>query len=94
MADFSLPTENSTEQAGIDQDALRQFTAGAATHSTGTARPWDNLDPNAKPTKNVSVRLNEHELAILQYLSDCEDRSQSKLLRSWVMPKLNEAKAE
>jgi len=91
MTGFSLPTEQKEQkQNTVDQDQLREFTAGAATHSTGDPSPWEKHDPNERPTINVSIRLNSYELEILRYLSAAADLSQSKMLRRKVVPAMIE----
>jgi hypothetical protein len=89
MNDFSLPADDqATQEPPIDQDALKRFAAGASSHSTDQAMPWDEFDPTDKPTLNVSIRLNQYELAILRHLAAQADISQSKILRRITVPAL------
>ena len=88
---FSLPKD---EEPQVDADALREFAAGAKEHRTNQGPPpWEKFDPEELPKYNVSVRLNDYHMAMLRYLASHEDRSQQKILRSILVPALEE-KAE
>jgi hypothetical protein len=88
---FSLPKD---EEPQVDPDALQEFAAGAKEHRTKQEPPpWEKFDPDELPKYNVSVRLNDYHMAILRHLASLEDRSQQKILRSILVPALDE-KAE
>ena len=92
MSGFSLPLETEkTPKSAVDQDALRQFAAGARDHSTDREPyPWEQFDPNEKPRHNASVRLNDYELAILRFLAQRDDVSQQKVLNRILIPAIKE----
>lgn len=90
MSKFSFPAkEEPRADPPVDPAALQAFAAGARQRST-EQRPWDAHDPNALPKYNVSVRLNEHHLAMLRYLSETQDLSQQKILRRLLLPSIEQ----
>ena len=79
----------------VDPDELRQFAEGAKDHRTSKERPpWDTHPANAPPRYNVSVRLNDHQLAMLRYLAEQKDVSQQKVLLRILLPLLKEQAQE
>lgn len=92
---FSLPVKKvdsaQPEIPEVDPAALRAFAAGAREKSLdmlGEAAdpPWSQFDPKAVPKHNVSVRLNDHHLEMLRYLSEALDNSQQRILRKHLIP--------
>ena len=89
MSGFSLPTEK--DEPNVDPDALRQFAAGAKDRSTNQeSPPWEKHDPDEIPSHNVSVRLNDYQLAMLRYLAQKEDISQQKILNRVLIPAIED----
>lgn len=87
MSGFSLPKPDRAPASPVDQDALRQFTAGAKTHRTGQdAPPWEQYQADDVPRHNVSVRLNDYQLAQLRFLAQVADTSQQKILNRILIP--------
>lgn len=87
MSGFSLPKPDRASAPPVDQDALRQFTAGAKSHRTSEeAPPWEQYPADAIPKHNVSVRLNDHQLAQLRFLAQAQDTSQQKILNRILIP--------
>ncbi len=70
-----------------DARAVEQFASGASTRAVTTERrPWDGLDPKAKPTSGINLRLNEYELAMLRHIARAEDRSIQKTIKRLLVP--------
>ena len=94
MSKFSLYTPKATEPAEpeIDLNALEAFAAGAKERrgAEGEEPPWAPFDPNEKPRYNVSVRLNDYYLRMLQYLAEVQEMSQHKILAKQLMPILKQ----
>lgn len=91
MSRFNLPTAKVQEEPKIDPDALREFAAGAKEHSTAKKPPpWDAHDPDEVPKHNVSVRLNDYQLAMLRYIAQQTDVSQQKVLNRILIPAIEE----
>ena len=92
MSRFSLPTATKTPAdalPNVNPDTLREFAAGAKEHrATQEPLPWEKFDPDAPPRHNVSVRLNDYQLAVLQYLEKKADASQQKILNRILVPAL------
>ncbi len=85
---FSLPKD---EEPQVDPGALQEFAAGAKGYRTKQEPPpWEKFDPEEPPKYNVSVRLNDYHMAILRHFAHMEDRSQQKILRSILVPALDE----
>ena len=87
---FQLPDENKVPEVGPDKVAA--FVKG----STGKADPdlpWVGLDPKAKPTSGINLRLNEYQLALLRFVAEHEDRSQQQVTKRMLIPAL-EAKVQ
>ncbi len=79
------------EEPQVDPDALQEFAAGAKEYRTKQEPPpWEKFDPEEPPKYNVSVRLNDYHMAMLRYLASLEDRSQQKILRSILLPAIEE----
>jgi hypothetical protein len=93
MRRFSLPAQK--DEPTVDPDALRAFAAGAKEHSTKKEPPpWESHDPDAMPRHNVSVRLNDYQLAMVRYLAECRDISQQKVLNRILIPAIEEQAKE
>lgn len=91
MSRFRLPTTDTNLPPPVDPDALREFTEGAKEHrSSQPPKPWDGFDPQAVPRHNVSVRLNDYQLAMLRYISERTEFSQQKVLNRIVIPALEQ----
>jgi hypothetical protein len=86
MSKFSFPkTQQEAEpELQIDPGKLQAFAAGARDRQG--QRPWEEHDPKAPPRHNVSVRLNDYHLAMLQYVAEAMDTSQQKVLRRQLIP--------
>ena len=69
-----------------DARAVEQFASGASTRTTVEPRPWDGLDPKAKPASGINLRLNEHELAMLRFVAEADDRSIQKTIKRLLIP--------
>lgn len=97
MSRFSLPTAAKTiveDLPPVDPDALREFAAGAKDHRADQEPlPWDKFQPDALPKHNVSVRLNDYQLTMLQYLAKRSGFSQQKVLNRILIPAI-EAQAK
>lgn len=88
MSKFSLPKD---DQAKVDPTVLREFAAGAKDHLTHQGPPpWAQFDPKDKPKHNVSIRLNDYQLAILRWAAAEADVSQQKILKRAILPALDE----
>lgn len=98
MSRFSLPTTEKTlfeDLPPVDPNALREFAAGAKDHRADQEPlPWDKFDPDALPKNNVSVRLNDYQLAMLQYLAKRSEVSQQKILNRILIPSIEEQAQE
>jgi len=93
MSRFSLPAQK--DEPKVDPDALREFAAGAKEHRTKQEPPpWESHDPKALPRHNVSVRLNDYQLAMLRYLAQKGDVSQQKGLNRILIPAIEEQAKE
>ncbi len=93
MSGFSLPKDN--DEPKVDPDALREFAAGAKEHRTDQELPpWEDHEPDALPRHNVSVRLNDYQLAMLRYLAKRNDVSQQKVLNRILIPAIEEQAKE
>ncbi|NCA71437.1 MAG: hypothetical protein EOM91_15355 [Sphingobacteriia bacterium] len=92
MSKFSLATSLKSvpdEPREVDPAALREFAAGAKDHRAAQEPfPWEKYDPQELPKNQVTVRLNDHDLAILRYLATRDDISQQKVLKRIVLPEL------
>lgn len=84
---FSFPDPKRDIKADltIDTDQLEAFAANAKERKGGH-RPWDKHNPKALPKHNVSVRLNDYHLTMLQYVAEAMDTSQQKVLRKQLIP--------
>ncbi len=79
----------------VDPDALRQFASGAKDHRTSKEPPpWEAHPADAPPRYNASVRLNDHQLAMLRYISEQKDVSQQKVLARILLPAIKEQALE
>lgn len=54
-------------------------------------KPQASLDPNAKPTKGINLRLNDYELEMLHRVAALEDRSVQKVIKRILVPALEAA---
>jgi len=85
---FSLPTD---QEPKVDQNALREFAAGAAEHRIRhEPLPWAEYDPADSPKYSISIRVNDYHMAMLRHLAQQEDRSQQKILRAILIPGLEQ----
>ena len=87
MSKFTFPTRKERDEepdVQVDPGKLQAFAAGARDRLG--QRPWDDHDPKAPPRHNVSVRLNDYHLAMLQYVAEAMDTSQQKVLRRHLIP--------
>ena len=98
MAKFTLhqPNPTSAVEPEIDPAALEAFAAGAKERrvAEGELPPWERFDPRDKPRYNVSIRLNDYQLAMLRYLTEARDTSQHKLLQKHLIPILKQLALE
>ena len=76
----------------VDLSALEAFTSGAKDRRGADegAPPWEKYDPEAKRHINMTIRMNEHELEMLRYLSQISGISQHKILARQVLPVLKQ----
>lgn len=52
-------------------------------------KPWTDHDPNQRARKMFSLRLNDHDMAILRHLAnENEDLSMQKIIRRILVPEL------
>jgi hypothetical protein len=86
MSKFSFPKTQKDAETELQVDAgeLQAFAAGARDRQE--QKPWEEHDPKAPPRHNVSVRLNDYHLAMLQYVAETMDTSQQKVLRRHLIP--------
>ncbi len=86
MSKFSFPRKEKDQEQDIQVDPgkLEAFAAGA--RDRRGQRPWAEHDPKAPPRHNVSVRLNDYHLAMLQYVAEAMDTSQQKILPKQHVP--------
>jgi hypothetical protein len=96
MAKFTLHHPTPAVEPEIDPAALEAFAAGARERriAEGELPPWERFDPSDKPRYNVAIRLNDHQLAMLRYLAEARDTSQSKLLQKHLLPILRQLALE
>ena len=90
----------------IEPEGLADFAAGAEARaplkqvkapsgkSRSQASGVDGMDPDAKPTKGLNLRLNEYELALLHKVAESEDRSVQKVIKRILLPALEKAAKE
>jgi hypothetical protein len=87
---FTFPTSRKERDeepdVQVDPGKLQAFAAGA--RDRPGQRPWEEHDPKAPPRHNVSVRLNDYYLAMLQYVAEAMDTSQQKVLRKQLIPRI------
>lgn len=86
MAKFNRAKKKlSNEPAG-----LAEFAKGANKRAllSDEPEPWKAFDPQANPTKGINLRLNEYELALIQYVADKQDRSAQKTIKRLLIPAL------
>lgn len=86
---FEILSDNNVPD--INKEAVESFSKGGVEQKKITSFPWEGLDPKAKPTYGVNLRLNEYELSLLRHVSEEEDRSQQKVLKKLLVPALEEA---
>lgn len=95
MSRFRLPVTEQDLPPPVDPDTLREFAAGAKEHRTDQLPPpWEMFDPAAVPKHNVSVRLNDYQLAMLRFLAERSDVSQQKVLNRILVPALEKRAKE
>ena len=57
-------------------------------HEGDPELPWVGLNPKAKPTSGINLRLNEYQLALLRFVAKHEDRSQQRVTKRMLIPAL------
>ena len=87
---FQLPKENTV--SAVDPEKVAVFVQGTL-HEEDPDLPWGGLDPKAKPTRGINLRLNEYQLALLRFVAEHEDRSQQQVTKRMLVPSL-EARAQ
>ena len=97
---FQLPKENKV--SAVDPEKVAAFVQGTlqvaafvqgTLHEGSLDLPWGSLDPKAKPTSGINLRLNEYQLALLRFVAEHEDRSQQQVTKRMLVPSL-EARAQ
>lgn len=74
-------------QALPDEQQVAHFVAGASKREPTTkAKPWEALDPKAKPTIGLNLRLNEYQMTLLRYVAETEDRSIQQTIKRLLIP--------
>jgi len=101
MSKFTLQNPVATQsppatEPDVDPAALEAFAAGAREWRGAHEEPapWAAYDPAAVPKYNVTLRLNDHQLAMLRYLAEVQETSQSRLLQKWVLPVIKQMAEE
>jgi hypothetical protein len=90
MSKFSFPQrKDPATEPPVDPAALAAFAAGAKDRP-GEQKPWDRHDPSDSPRYNVSVRLNDYQLAMLRYVAEAQETSQQKILRKHLLPAIEQ----
>ena len=87
---FQLPKEN--QVSAVAPEKVAAFVQGTL-HERDAELPWAALDPKAKPTSGINLRLNEYQLALLRFVAKHEDRSQQQVTKRMLIPVL-EARAQ
>ena len=89
---FQLPDE--TPPAAVaDPGRVAAFVQGALRETGETpGSPWAGLDPKAKPTSGINLRLNEYQITLLRYVAEHGGLSQQQTTRRILIPAL-EARA-
>ena len=87
---FQLPKENKVP--AVSREKVTAFVQGGL-HEEDAELPWVGLDPKAKPTSGINLRLNEYQLALLRFVAMHEDRSQQQVTKRLLIPGL-EARAQ
>ena len=82
---FQLPNENKVLRGGSEK--LTAFIQGTL-HEGAPELPWVGLDPKAKPTSGINLRLNEYQIALLRFVAKHEDRSQQHVTKRMLIPAL------
>jgi hypothetical protein len=83
--------QSATIDQAIDREKLREFADGA-TLKTNTAEAA--LDPDAKPTRGMNLRLNDYQADLLTRVAKREGRSKQKQIMHVLMSYLEKAKKE
>lgn len=93
MGNFTLrnpaaPQQPPEAEPEVDPVALEAFAAGARERRGANEEPppWEQHNPAAVSKYNVTIRMNEHQLAMLRYLTEVQETSQSKFLQKLVLP--------
>ena len=86
---FQLPDET-TPPAVADPGRVAAFVQGALRETPGPPRA--GLDPKAKPTSGINLRLNEYQITLLRYVAEHDGLSQQQTTRRILIPVL-EARA-
>ena len=87
---FQLPKENKV--LAVAPEKIAAFVQGTL-HEKDPGLPWVGLEPKAKPTSGINLRLNEYQIALLRFVAKHEDRSQQQVTKRMLIPAL-EARAQ
>ena len=87
---FHLPKEHKVLE--VTPEKIAAFVQGTL-HKGDPEVSWDGLDPKAKPTSGINLRLNEYQIALLRFVAKHEDRSQQQVTKRMLIPAL-EARAQ
>ena len=87
---FHLPKENKV--LAVTPEKIAAFVQGTL-HKVDPEVSWAGLDPKAKPTSGINLRLNEYQIALLRFVAKHEDRSQQQVTKRMLIPAL-EARAQ
>ena len=82
---FALDEENSIPDITFQQK--ESFIKGITDHSINSYQT-KNLDPKAKPTYGINVRLNEYQLELIRRACEKEERSQQQVIKRILIPAL------
>ena len=69
---------------------IAAFAAGAA-QRLESVPDASELDPKAKPTNGINLRLNDYELAMVRRVAVAQDRSIQKTIKRFLIPALEQA---
>jgi len=84
---FALDEENSIPD--ITSQQRESFVKGITDRSI-SSHHTRNLDPKAKPTYGINIRLNEYQLELIRRACEKEERSQQQVIKRILIPALEE----
>ena len=87
---FHLPKEKKV--LAVAPEKIAAFVQGTL-HKGNPEVSWGGLDPKAKPTSGINLRLNDYQIALLRFVAKHEDRSQQQVTKRMLIPAL-EARAQ